>query len=219
MTQDEMKKAAGWAALEYVTKDSIVGVGTGSTVNHFIDALATRKEEIKGAVSSSIASTERLEQIGITVFDANEVASLDIYVDGADEVNAQFDMIKGGGAALTREKIVAAIAEKFICIVDNTKQVDVLGQFPLPVEVIPMARSFIGRELVKLGGDPVYREGVITDNGNIILDVYNMAITDPKAMEDNINALPGVVTVGLFAHRGADVLLVGSPEGTKIIEK
>ncbi|MBY3789099.1 ribose-5-phosphate isomerase RpiA [Photobacterium carnosum] len=219
MTQDEMKKAAGWAALEYVTKDSIVGVGTGSTVNHFIDALATRKEEIKGAVSSSVASTERLEQIGITVFDANEVASLDIYVDGADEVNAQFDMIKGGGAALTREKIVAAIAEKFICIVDNTKQVDVLGQFPLPVEVIPMARSFIGRELVKLGGDPVYREGVITDNGNIIIDVYNMAITDPKAMEDSINALPGVVTVGLFAHRGADVLLIGSPEGTKIIEK
>ncbi|KJG09114.1 ribose-5-phosphate isomerase RpiA [Photobacterium kishitanii] len=219
MTQDEMKKAAGWAALEYVTKNSIVGVGTGSTVNHFIDALATRKEEIKGAVSSSIASTERLEQIGIKVFDANEVASLDIYVDGADEINAQFDMIKGGGAALTREKIVAAIAEKFICIVDNTKQVDVLGQFPLPVEVIPMARSFIGRELVKLGGDPVYREGVITDNGNIILDVYNMAITDPKAMEDSINALPGVVTVGLFAHRGADVLVVGSPEGTKIIEK
>ncbi|MEC6833403.1 ribose-5-phosphate isomerase RpiA [Photobacterium toruni] len=219
MTQDEMKKAAGWAALEYVTKNSIVGVGTGSTVNHFIDALATRKEEIKGAVSSSIASTERLEQIGIKVFDANDVASLDIYVDGADEVNAQFDMIKGGGAALTREKIVAAIAEKFVCIVDNTKQVDVLGQFPLPVEVIPMARSFIGRELVKLGGDPVYREGVVTDNGNIILDVYNMAITDPKAMEDSINALPGVVTVGLFAHRGADILLVGSPEGTKIIEK
>ena len=219
MTQDEMKKAAGWAALEYVTKNSIVGVGTGSTVNHFIDALATRKEEIKGAVSSSVASTERLEQIGIKVFDANDVASLDIYVDGADEINAEFDMIKGGGAALTREKIVAAIAEKFICIVDNTKQVDVLGQFPLPVEVIPMARSFIGRELVKLGGDPVYREGVIADNGNIILDVYNMAITDPKAMEDSINALPGVVTVGLFAHRGADVLLVGSPEGTKIIEK
>ncbi|MEC6824419.1 ribose 5-phosphate isomerase A [Photobacterium sp. NCIMB 13483] len=219
MTQDEMKKAAGWAALEYVTKNSIVGVGTGSTVNHFIDALATRKEEIKGAVSSSVASTERLEQIGIKVFDANDVASLDIYVDGADEINAEFDMIKGGGAALTREKIVAAIAEKFICIVDNTKQVDVLGQFPLPVEVIPMARSFIGRELVKLGGDPVYREGVITDNGNIILDVYNMAITDPKAMEDSINALPGVVTVGLFAHRGADVLIVGSPEGTKIIQK
>ena len=219
MTQDEMKKAAGWAALEYVTKNSIVGVGTGSTVNHFIDALATRKEEIKGAVSSSVASTERLEQIGIKVFDANDVASLDIYVDGADEINAEFDMVKGGGAAFTREKIVAAIPGKFLCIVDNTKQVDVLGQFPLPVEVIPMARSFIGRELVKLGGDPVYREGVITDNGNIILDVYNMEITDPKAMEDSINALPGVVTVGLFAHRGADVLLVGSPEGTKIIEK
>ncbi|KLV06802.1 ribose 5-phosphate isomerase [Photobacterium aquae] len=219
MTQDEMKKAAGWAALEYVTKGSIVGVGTGSTVNHFIDALATRKEEIKGAVSSSVASTERLEKIGIPVFDANEVSSLDIYVDGADEINGDFDMIKGGGAALTREKIVAAIAKQFICIVDNTKQVDVLGQFPLPVEVIPMARSFIGRELVKLGGDPVYREGCITDNGNIILDVHNMAITDAKAMEDAINALPGVVTVGLFAHRGADVLLMGTPDGVKKIEK
>ncbi|PSW04681.1 ribose-5-phosphate isomerase RpiA [Photobacterium lipolyticum] len=219
MTQDEMKKAAGWAALEYVTKGSIVGVGTGSTVNHFIDALETRKEEIKGAVSSSVASTERLEQIGIPVFDANDVDGLDIYVDGADEINGQYDMIKGGGAALTREKIVAAMSKKFICIVDNTKQVDVLGQFPLPVEVIPMARSFIGRELVKLGGDPVYREGVVTDNGNIIIDVHNMAITDAKAMEDKINALPGVVTVGLFAHRGADVLLVGSPDGVKKFEK
>ncbi|MDX1304122.1 ribose-5-phosphate isomerase RpiA [Photobacterium sp.] len=219
MTQDEMKKAAGWAALEYVTKGSIVGVGTGSTVNHFIDALETRKEEIKGAVSSSVASTERLEQIGIPVFDANDVDGLDIYVDGADEINEQYDMIKGGGAALTREKIVAAMSKKFICIVDNTKQVDVLGQFPLPVEVIPMARSYIGRELVKLGGDPVYREGVVTDNGNIIIDVHNMAITDAKAMEDKINALPGVVTVGLFAHRGADVLLVGSPDGVKKFEK
>ncbi|WP_330961850.1 ribose-5-phosphate isomerase RpiA [Photobacterium sp. 53610] len=219
MTQDEMKKAAGWAALDYVTKGSIVGVGTGSTVNHFIDALATRKEEIKGAVSSSVASTKRLEELGIPVFDANEVSSLDIYVDGADEINAEFDMIKGGGAALTREKIVAAIAKKFICIVDNTKEVDVLGQFPLPVEVIPMARSFIGRELVKLGGDPVYREGVVTDNGNIILDVHSMKITNPKALEDQINALPGVVTVGLFAHRGADVLLVGTPEGVKTVTK
>lgn len=219
MTQDEMKKAAGWAALEYVKKGSIVGVGTGSTVNHFIDALATRKEEIQGAVSSSVASTERLEKIGIPVFDANEVSSLDVYVDGADEINGEFDMIKGGGAALTREKIVAAIAKKFICIVDDTKQVDVLGQFPLPVEVIPMARSFIGRELVKLGGDPVYREGCVTDNGNIILDVHNMQITDPKTLEDQINALPGVVTVGLFAHRGADVLLVGSQEGVKTFEK
>ncbi|WP_318413977.1 ribose-5-phosphate isomerase RpiA [Photobacterium leiognathi] len=219
MTQDEMKKAAGWAALEYVKKGTIVGVGTGSTVNHFIDALETRKEEIKGAVSSSIASTERLEQLGIKVFDANEVSSLDIYVDGADEINADYDMIKGGGAALTREKIVAAIAKTFVCIVDDTKQVDVLGQFPLPVEVIPMARSYIGRELVKLGGDPVYRQGVVTDNGNIILDVYNMQITNPKEMEDKINALPGVVTVGLFAHRGADVLLVGAPDGMKKFEK
>ena len=219
MTQDEMKKAAGWAALEYVKKGSIVGVGTGSTVNHFIDALATRKEEIKGAVSSSVASTERLEQIGIPVFDANEVSSLDVYVDGADEINGEYDMIKGGGAALTREKIVAAIAKQFICIVDDTKQVDVLGTFPLPVEVIPMARSYIGRELVKLGGDPEYREGCVTDNGNVILDVHNMAITDAKDMEDKINALPGVVTVGLFAHRGADVLLVGSPEGVKKFEK
>ncbi|HIF9209412.1 TPA: ribose-5-phosphate isomerase RpiA [Photobacterium damselae] len=219
MTQDEMKKAAGWAALEYVKKGSIVGVGTGSTVNHFIDALATRKEEIKGAVSSSVASTERLKQIGIPVFDANEVASLDIYVDGADEINGEFDMIKGGGAALTREKIVAAIAKTYVCIVDNTKEVDVLGQFPLPVEVIPMARSYVARELVKLGGDPVYRQGVTTDNGNIILDVHNMQITNPKAMEDAINGITGVVTVGLFAHRGADILLVGAPDGVKKVEK
>ncbi|HGO5293245.1 ribose-5-phosphate isomerase RpiA [Photobacterium damselae] len=219
MTQDEMKKAAGWAALEYVKKGSIVGVGTGSTVNHFIDALATRKEEIKGAVSSSVASTERLKQIGIPVFDANEVASLDIYVDGADEINGKFDMIKGGGAALTREKIVAAIAKTYVCIVDNTKEVDVLGQFPLPVEVIPMARSYVARELVKLGGDPVYRQGVTTDNGNIILDVHNMQITNPKAMEDAINGIAGVVTVGLFAHRGADILLVGAPDGVKKVEK
>lgn len=219
MTQDEMKKAAGWAALEYVKKGSMVGVGTGSTVNHFIDALATRKEEIKGAVSSSVASTERLKQIGIPVFDANEVASLDIYVDGADEINGEFDMIKGGGAALTREKIVAAIAKTYVCIVDNTKEVDVLGQFPLPVEVIPMARSYVARELVKLGGDPVYRQGVTTDNGNIILDVHNMQITNPKAMEDAINGIAGVVTVGLFAHRGADILLVGAPDGVKKVEK
>ena len=158
MTQDEMKKAAGWAALEYVNQDTIVGVGTGSTVNHFIDALATRKDEIKGAVSSSEASTQKMKDLGIEVFDANEVYELDIYVDGADEINDNFEMIKGGGAALTREKIVAAIARKYICIVDDTKQVGVLGQFPLPVEVIPMARSYIGRELVKLGGDPAYRE-------------------------------------------------------------
>ncbi|WP_158161830.1 ribose-5-phosphate isomerase RpiA [Grimontia hollisae] len=213
MTQDEMKKAAGWAALEYVTKGSIVGVGTGSTVNHFIDALETIKEQIKGAVSSSVASTERLEKIGIPVFDANEVDSLDIYVDGADEINPNNEMIKGGGAALTREKVVAAIAKQFICIIDDSKKVDVLGQFPLPVEVIPMARSYVARELVKLGGDPCYREGCITDNGNVILDVHNLKITNAKELEDKINAIPGVVTVGLFANRGADVVLEGTANG------
>lgn len=213
MTQDEMKKAAGWAALEFVEKGSIVGVGTGSTVNYFIDALATVKETIKGAVSSSQASTERLEQLGITVFDANEVSSLDIYVDGADEINPQNHMIKGGGAALTREKIVAAIAKQFICVIDDSKKVATLGEFPLPVEVIPMARSYVGRELVKLGGDPCYREGCLTDNGNIILDVHNLNITDAKTLEDKINAIAGVVTVGLFAHRGADVVLEGTPNG------
>ncbi|ANO33720.1 ribose-5-phosphate isomerase RpiA [Vibrio breoganii] len=218
MTQDEMKKEAGWAALNYVEPDTIVGVGTGSTVNHFIDALGTMSDKIKGAVSSSVASTEKLEQLGIKVFDCNEVASLSVYVDGADEINADKDMIKGGGAALTREKIVAAISEKFVCIVDGTKAVDVLGEFPLPVEVIPMARSYVARELVKLGGDPVYREDCITDNGNVILDVYNMKITNPKQLEDQVNALPGVVTVGLFAHRGADVVITGTPEGAKIEE-
>ncbi|MEZ9629134.1 ribose-5-phosphate isomerase RpiA [Vibrio breoganii] len=218
MTQDEMKKEAGWAALNYVEPNTIVGVGTGSTVNHFIDALGTMSDKIKGAVSSSVASTEKLEQLGIKVFDCNEVASLSVYVDGADEINADKEMIKGGGAALTREKIVAAISEKFVCIVDGTKAVDVLGEFPLPVEVIPMARSYVARELVKLGGDPVYREDCITDNGNVILDVYNMKITNPKQLEDQVNALPGVVTVGLFAHRGADVVITGTPEGAKIEE-
>ncbi|TVK92203.1 ribose-5-phosphate isomerase [Shewanella algae] len=218
MTQDEMKKAAGWAALEYVEKDSIVGVGTGSTVNHFIDALATIKADIEGAVSSSEASTAKLKQLGIPVFDLNSVDKLSVYVDGADEINGHMDMIKGGGAALTREKIVAAVADKFICIVDNTKQVDVLGNFPLPVEVIPMARPYVARELVKLGGDPVYREGVVTDNGNVILDVYNLKILNPKELEVQINAIVGVVTNGLFANRGADVLLVGTPEGVKTIK-
>ncbi|MEF1303133.1 ribose-5-phosphate isomerase RpiA, partial [Vibrio owensii] len=216
MTQDEMKKAAGWAALKYVEKGSIVGVGTGSTVNHFIDALGSIKDDIKGAVSSSVASTERLKELGIEVYECNDVAMLDIYVDGADEINAAREMIKGGGAALTREKIVAAISEKFVCIVDGTKAVDVLGQFPLPVEVIPMARSYVARELVKLGGDPAYREGVTTDNGNVILDVHNMQITNPKELEDKINGIAGVVTVGLFAHRGADVVITGTPEGAKI---
>ncbi|MCG9695772.1 ribose-5-phosphate isomerase RpiA [Shewanella sp. Isolate11] len=218
MTQDEMKKAAGWAALEYVEKDSIVGVGTGSTVNYFIDALGSIKGDIEGAVSSSEASTEKLKALGIPVFELNSVNELSVYVDGADEINPHMDMIKGGGAALTREKIVSAVAEKFICIVDNTKEVDILGEFPLPVEVIPMARSYVARQLVKLGGDPVYREGVVTDNGNIILDVYNMKILNPKEMEEKINQIVGVVTNGLFAKRGADVLLVGTPDGVKTVK-
>ncbi|MGB0894463.1 MAG: ribose-5-phosphate isomerase RpiA [Parashewanella sp.] len=215
MTQDEMKKAAGWAALEYVEKDSIVGVGTGSTVNHFIDALATIKADIEGAVSSSEASTAKMKALGIPVYDLNSVDKLSVYVDGADEINPHMAMIKGGGAALTREKIVAAVAQRFVCIVDDTKQVDILGEFPLPVEVIPMARSYVARELVKLGGDPVYREGVVTDNGNIILDVHNLKIMEPKKLEQQINAIVGVVTNGLFAERGADVLLVGTQDGVK----
>jgi len=217
MTQDEMKKAAAIKALEYVKDDTIVGVGTGSTVNHFIDALATMKNRIQGAVSSSEESSKRLKSHGIEVFDLNSVDSIDVYVDGADEITKHMHMIKGGGAALTREKIVAAVAKKFICIADDSKQVAVLGSFPLPVEVIPMARSYVARELVKLGGDPVYRQGVITDNGNVILDVHNLEIIDPVAMEININALVGVVTNGLFAHRGADTLVLGTTQGAKIV--
>ncbi|PHM33274.1 ribose-5-phosphate isomerase RpiA [Xenorhabdus innexi] len=217
MTQDELKKAVGWAALEYVKPGTVVGVGTGSTASHFIDALGTMKDKIEGAVSSSEASTEKLKSLGIPVFDCNEVDSLDIYVDGADEINAQMQMIKGGGAALTREKIIAAVAKKFICIIDASKQVDVLGKFPLPVEVIPMARSYVARELVKLGGTPVYRQNVITDNGNVILDVHNLAILNPIELENKINAIAGVVTVGLFANRGANVVLVGTSDGVKTI--
>ncbi|MBM7343562.1 ribose-5-phosphate isomerase RpiA [Erwinia sp. INIA-01] len=219
MTQDELKKAVGWAALDYVTPGTIVGVGTGSTAAHFIDALGSIKHQIEGAVSSSEASTAKLKGLGIHVFNLNEVDSLAVYVDGADEINGQMQMIKGGGAALTREKIVAAVAERFICIADATKQVDVLGKFPLPVEVIPMARSYVARELVKLGGLPEYRQDVVTDNGNIILDVYNLKILDPIALEVAINALPGVVTVGLFAARGADVALIGTANGVKTITK
>ncbi|WP_125558031.1 ribose-5-phosphate isomerase RpiA [Pseudoalteromonas rubra] len=216
MTQDEMKKAAAWAALQYVEAGTVVGVGTGSTVNHFIDALGSVKDTIKGAVSSSEASTEKLKALGIDVFELNDVSELDIYVDGADEINTHNQMIKGGGAALTREKIVAAVARKFICIVDNTKHVDVLGQFPLPVEVIPMARSYVARELLKLGGDPVYRQGVITDNGNVILDVHGLSITQATELEEKINQIVGVVTNGLFAQRGADIVITGTPEGPQI---
>ncbi len=218
MTQDEMKKAAAIKALEYIENDTIVGVGTGSTVNFFIDALASMKDKITGAVSSSEESTKRLKAHGIEVFDLNSVDVLDVYIDGADEITRHMAMIKGGGAALTREKIVAAVAKKFICIADDSKQVKVLGSFPLPVEVIPMARSYVARELVKLGGDPVYRQGVTTDNGNVILDVYNLEILDPKALETQINAVVGVVTNGLFALRGADILVLGSKEGIQVIQ-
>lgn len=218
MSQDELKKAVGWAALEYVKPDTIVGVGTGSTTLHFIDALATMKNRIVGAVSSSEASTAKLKQLGIQVFDCNEVDSLEIYVDGADEINPQMQMIKGGGAALTREKIIAAVARKFVCIVDESKCVDVLGRFPLPVEVIPMARSYIARELVKLGGQPVYRQGVVTDNGNVIIDVRGLSIMNPLELESKINNIAGVVSVGLFAQRAADIALVGSANGVKVLE-
>ena len=217
MTQDEMKKNAAWAALEYIPRDTVVGVGTGSTVNHFIDALASIKHEIKGAVSSSEQSTERLKALGIEVFDLNSIDSFSVYVDGADEINRQKHMIKGGGAALTREKIVAAVADSFICIVDQSKQVDVLGTFPLPVEVIPMASSYVQRELTKLGGRPVLRAGVTTDNGNVILDVHQLAITDPLKLEQQINNIVGVVCNGIFAHRAADMVLVGSADGTQVI--
>ena len=219
MTQDEMKKAVGWAALSYVQPDTIIGVGTGSTVNCFIDALASIKDQIKAAVSSSEASTERLKALGITVMDLNEVDSFDLYVDGADEINPQMEMIKGGGAALTREKIVAAVARQFVCIVDSGKVVETMGRFPLPVEVIPMSREYVARELKKLGGNPVYRAGVVTDNGNQILDVHGLHISNAKQLESQINNIVGVVTVGLFAHRGADVALVGSPEGVKTVTR
>ncbi len=219
MTQDEMKKAVGWAALSYVQPGTIIGVGTGSTVNCFIDALASIKDQIKAAVSSSEASTERLKALGITVMDLNDVDSFDLYVDGADEINPQMEMIKGGGAALTREKIVAAVARQFVCIVDSGKVVETMGRFPLPVEVIPMSREYVARELKKLGGNPVYRAGVLTDNGNQILDVHGLLITNAKQLESQINNIVGVVTVGLFAHRGADVALVGSPEGVKTVTR
>jgi len=210
-----MKKAAGWAALEYIEKDTIVGVGTGSTVNHFIDALGSIKGDIEGAVSSSEESTRRLKEYGIPVFDLNTVDDLSVYVDGADEINQSLQMIKGGGAALTREKIIAAVAKKFICIADETKLVTHLGNFPLPIEVIPMARSYVARQIVTLGGDPVYREGVVTDNGNIILDVYNWSVEDAKNIEQQLNNIVGVVTNGFFAQRPAELLLLATPSGVR----
>ena len=218
MNQFEMKKIAAQAALQFVKPDMIVGVGSGSTVNCFIEALGMLKDQIKGAVAASKNSEELLHQQGIEVFSTNDVSSLDIYVDGADEINPQKMMIKGGGAALTREKIVAALAKNFICIVDSSKQVDVLGStFPLPIEVIPMARSQVARKLVTLGGAPEYREGIVTDNGNIILDVHNFAIMNPVEMEKELNNIAGVVTNGVFALRPADTVIIGTPDGAKII--
>ncbi|AEW77786.1 ribose-5-phosphate isomerase RpiA [Aggregatibacter actinomycetemcomitans] len=218
MDQLEMKKIAAQAALQFVKPEMIVGVGSGSTVNCFIEALGALKNQIKGAVAASKKSEELLRQQGIEVFSTNDVSGLDIYVDGADEINPQKMMIKGGGAALTREKIVAALAKNFICIVDSSKQVDVLGStFPLPIEVIPMARSQVARKLVALGGAPEYREGVVTDNGNIILDVHNFEIMNPVAMEKELNDIAGVVTNGIFALRSADTVIVGTPNGAKII--
>ena len=213
-----MKKAAAEAALEYIKAGDIVGVGTGSTVNFFIDALATVKGKIDGTVSSSEASTERLKAHGIPVYNLNDISEMAVYVDGADEVTKHLHMVKGGGGALTREKIVAAVAGKFVCIVDDSKLVDVMGKFPLPIEVIPMARSYVARQIVKMGGQPVYREGFVTDNGNHILDVHNLQIIDPPKLETELNQIVGVVTNGLFAHRGADVVLIGSPEGVKTLK-
>lgn len=221
MTQDELKQAVAQAAADYVArnvpKGSIIGVGTGSTANFFIDALAPLKGDFRGAVASSEATRKRLESHGIPVFDLNEVTQLPVYVDGADEIDAGLNMIKGGGGALTREKIVAAVADTFVCICDASKLVDTMGSFPLPVEVIPMARAQVGRELAKLGGTAVLREGFVTDNGNIILDVNGLAISDPKGLEARINQITGVVTNGLFAIRPANVLLLGTSEGVRTL--
>lgn len=222
MTQDELKLAVAKAAVEYILPlledDTIVGVGTGSTANLFIDELAQHKLKFEATVASSEASAERLKSHGIPVYDLNSVADIAVYVDGADESNNHLHLIKGGGAALTREKIVAAVSKQFVCIADQSKLVNVLGDFPLPVEVIPMSRSYVARELVKLGGDPVYREGVVTDNGNQILDVYNLKIEDAVSLENKINSIVGVVTNGLFASRPADVLLLGTEEGVKTLK-
>jgi ribose 5-phosphate isomerase A len=219
MTQDQMKQAVAREAIKYVPMGGIIGVGTGSTANYFIDELGKIKHRFDGAVASSEATAQRLAALGIQVVDLNSVRELEVYVDGADEVNRSLAMIKGGGGALTREKIVAAVSRSFVCIADGSKLVDVLGRFPLPVEVIPMARSHVARELVSLGGQPEWRQGVTTDNGNWILDVWNLEILDPVALETAINQITGVVTNGLFARRGADILLLGTPEGVQTLKR
>ena len=221
MTQDELKQAVAQAALDYIRpkleNDSVIGIGTGSTANCFIDCLASIGGQINATVASSEASADRLRSHNIPVYDLNSVDQVDCYIDGADESNAALQLIKGGGAALTREKIVTAVAKEFICIADESKLVHTLGAFPLPIEVIPMARSHVARQLVKLGGDPVYREGVVTDNGNIILDMYNFSIEQPLAIEQKINGITGVVTNGLFALKPADVLLLGTADGVRTL--
>jgi len=217
MTQDEQKRAAAAAAIQHIPVGCIVGVGTGSTANYFIDELAKIKNKIEGAVASSDATAQRLKSYGIEVLDLNNVIDLPVYVDGADEITEHLHMIKGGGGALTREKIVAAVARKFICITDQSKLVSVLGNFPLPVEVIPMARSYVAREIVLLGGQPALRRGFITDNGNVILDVHNLQIMNPVELEATLNQITGVVTNGLFARRSADTLLLGTDNGVRTI--
>lgn len=217
MTADDKKRAAARAALDHLDDARIIGVGTGSTVNHFIDALGSIRDRIEGAVSSSEASTARLRTAGIPVLDLNQTGTLDVYVDGADEANRQLQLIKGGGGALTREKIVAEASRRFVCIADDSKLVGLLGAFPLPVEVIPMARSLVARKLVALGGQPALREGFVTDNGNVILDVRNLDFTDAAGLETRINNIPGVITCGIFAHRPADLLLLGTDNGVEVI--
>ncbi|MBT5891450.1 MAG: ribose-5-phosphate isomerase RpiA [Chromatiales bacterium] len=212
MSQNEQKRQAAVAALEFIKPGCVLGVGTGSTVNHLIDALPLVKNKIQSVVSSSVDSTKRLRSIGFEVSELAEVGRCDLYIDGADEANKHFHLIKGGGGALTREKVIAAASRKFVCIIDRAKMVGVLGAFPLPIEVIPMARSYVAREIIKYRGQPVLREGFITDNGNQIIDVHNLSITNPTEIESRISLIPGVVTVGLFSHRPADVLLIGVPE-------
>ena len=223
MSQDQLKQAVAQAAIDHIVphlrRESIIGVGTGSTANYFIDALAGIKHSFDSAVASSEATAQRLKSHGINVLELNAVPHMSFYVDGADETNENLHLIKGGGGALTREKIVAAVAETFVCIADESKLVDVLGEFPLPIEVIPMARSYVARKLVGLGGEPEWRQGFVTDNGNLILDVYGLDIVDPKGLEQQINQLTGVVTNGLFAQRPADILFLGTAQGVKTLKR
>lgn len=211
--QEALKKAAALSALEFIQMDMVLGVGSGSTVNYFIDALKSVKNKIEAAVASSVVTAEKLKALGIPVVDLNTLNEIPLYVDGADEVNTYKQMIKGGGGALTREKIIASCARKFVCIVDQSKKVDILGAFPVALEVIPMARSYVARQIVKLGGDPSYRQGFVTDNGNVILDIHNLKILEPKALEQTLNNITGVVSNGIFAMRTADVVLLGTPQG------